>query len=104
MCPSVALRWTAASFAASEENIRRIVGYVQLWMLKAALDDGKLRPKQHLNHVCRQWRLHYNGERPHDAQGHLPPELDQQLNGTATYIDCSSRLSGLLDTYSRRAA
>lgn len=35
----MALRWTAASFAASEEHFRRIMGYEHLWMLKAALDE-----------------------------------------------------------------
>ncbi len=36
---AMALRWTAASFAASAENFRRIMGYEHLWMLKAALDE-----------------------------------------------------------------
>jgi len=36
---NMALRWTAAAFAAVEENFRRIMGYEHLWMLKAALDD-----------------------------------------------------------------
>ena len=35
----MALRWTAASFAASEQNFRRIMGHQHLWMLKAALDE-----------------------------------------------------------------
>ena len=35
----MALRWTAASFAASEKNFRRIMGHQHLWMLKAALDE-----------------------------------------------------------------
>jgi hypothetical protein len=35
----MALRWTAASFAASEANFRRIMGYEHLWMLTAALDE-----------------------------------------------------------------
>lgn len=36
---TMALRWTAASFAASEQNFRRIMGHQHLWMLKAALDE-----------------------------------------------------------------
>lgn len=35
----MALRWTAASFAATEKNFRRIMGHQHLWMLKAALDE-----------------------------------------------------------------
>lgn len=38
---SMALRWTAASFAATEKNFRRIMGYADLWMLKAALDESQ---------------------------------------------------------------
>lgn len=36
---SMALRWAAASFVETEKNYRRIIGYDQLWMLKAQLDD-----------------------------------------------------------------
>jgi putative transposase len=36
---TMALRWTAASFAACEINFRRIMGHGDLWMLKAALDE-----------------------------------------------------------------
>lgn len=36
---TMALRWTAASFAAAEENFRRIMGYQDLWMLQATLDE-----------------------------------------------------------------
>ena len=36
---TMALRWTAAAFAAAEKNFRRIMGHDHLWMLKAALDE-----------------------------------------------------------------
>ncbi len=36
---SMALRWAAASFVETEKSYRRIIGYDQLWMLKAHLDD-----------------------------------------------------------------
>jgi len=36
---SMALRWAAAGFVETEKNYRRIMGYQQLWMLKAALDE-----------------------------------------------------------------
>jgi transposase-like protein len=36
---SMALRWAAASFVEAEKTMRKIGGYKQLWMLKAALED-----------------------------------------------------------------
>ena len=33
------LRWAAASFVETEKSYRRIIGYDQLWMLRAHLDD-----------------------------------------------------------------
>ena len=36
---SMALRWAAAGFVETEKNYRRIMGYQQLWMLTAALDE-----------------------------------------------------------------
>lgn len=36
---AMALRWAAASFVETEMNYRRIIGYDQLWILKAHLDD-----------------------------------------------------------------
>ncbi len=36
---NMALRWTAAAFAAAEKNFRRIMGHEHLWILKAALDE-----------------------------------------------------------------
>jgi putative transposase len=36
---SMALRWAAAAFVETEKHYRRIMGYEQLWILKAALDE-----------------------------------------------------------------
>ena len=36
---AMALRWAAASFVETEKSYRRIIGFDQLWMLKAHLDD-----------------------------------------------------------------
>jgi putative transposase len=38
---SMALRWAAAGFLETEKHYRRIMGYQQLWMLKALLDDNQ---------------------------------------------------------------
>ena len=35
----IVLRWAASAFAATENNFRRILGYRDLWMLKAALES-----------------------------------------------------------------
>jgi putative transposase len=37
---NMALRWAAAGFVETEKNYRRIMGYQQLWMLKAALGES----------------------------------------------------------------
>lgn len=34
------LRWAAAAFLATEKSFRRIMGYQELWTLKAVLDEG----------------------------------------------------------------
>ncbi len=36
---AMALRWAASSFVETEKAYRRIIGYDQLWILKAQLDD-----------------------------------------------------------------
>ena len=35
----MALRWAAASFLDNEKNFRRILGYKDLWMPQAKLND-----------------------------------------------------------------
>lgn len=63
---------------------------------------------RHLNHVNREWRRHYNRERPHSARSHLPPacESPPEPNATISLRDvvCRTRLGGLLKSYERRAA
>jgi putative transposase len=36
---AMVLRWAATAFLATEANFRRIIGYQELWTLKAVLDD-----------------------------------------------------------------
>jgi transposase-like protein len=38
----MALRWAAAAVLETEKNFRKIIGYEDLWMLKAALDEDQL--------------------------------------------------------------
>ena len=35
----MALRWAAGAFIETEKSYRKILGYRQLWVLKAHLDD-----------------------------------------------------------------
>ena len=37
----IALRWAAAAALETERNFRKIMGHRDLWMLKAALDEGQ---------------------------------------------------------------
>ena len=36
----MALRWAAAAALETEKNFRKLMGHEDLWMLKAALDEG----------------------------------------------------------------
>lgn len=72
------------------------------------LDKFVIVAERHLNHVNREWRLHYNRERPHERRDHLPPEYEQ-APAPATRIRpsdvlCATRLGGLLKSYTRQAA
>ena len=68
----------------------------------------KFLPERHLNYVNREWRLHYNRERPHEARGHLPPGMETPTTANETVrlndVVYSLRLGGLLKHYEWRAA
>jgi putative transposase len=72
------------------------------------LDKFVIVAQRHLNHVCREWSAHYNAERPHEFRGHLSPACEEPPEPSATIragdIVCTTRLGGLLRSYSRRAA
>jgi hypothetical protein len=40
------LRWAAAALLMTEQKFRKIMGYRDLWMLKAALDQNKVLVQQ----------------------------------------------------------
>jgi len=40
------LRWAASAYLDAEKRFYRIMGYRDLWMLKALLDDEKLETKR----------------------------------------------------------
>jgi putative transposase len=72
------------------------------------LDKFVIVAERHLNYVNREWRLHYNRERPHEARSHLPPGMEKppETNDAIrpNEVVYSSRLGGLLKHYERRAA
>lgn len=72
------------------------------------LDRFVIVAERHLNYINREWRLHYNRERPHEGRGHLPPGMEKppETNDAIRPNDvvCSSRLGRLLKHYERRAA
>ena len=72
------------------------------------LDNFVIVAQRHLNYVCREFAAHYNRERPHEARDHLPPECEVEPDIAETIsmrdVVCSTRLGGLLRSYSRRAA
>ena len=37
---AMVVRWAAASYLDAERHFRKIIGYEDLWMLRAALDEG----------------------------------------------------------------
>jgi hypothetical protein len=40
------LRWAAAALLETEKSFRKIMGYKDLWMLKAVLDEETISPQQ----------------------------------------------------------
>lgn len=64
--------------------------------------------EKHLVYVCRVWNRHYNEERPHSSRDYLPPDFtsprDEAITVRVNDIVCTSKLGGVINSYSRRAA
>lgn len=62
----------------------------------------------HLNDICRVWCSHHSEEQPHSAGDHLPPAFVSRPDDCQAVrrneIVCTSRLGGMIHSYSRRAA
>ena len=94
--------------AVGEVNLReQVKRFIQTHKFDG-LDKFVIVAERHLNHVNREWWLHYNRERPHEARGHLPPGMERppeaNENVRLNNVVYSSRLGGLLKHYERRAA
>jgi len=89
-------------------NLRAHVERCIQTMKVELLDKFVIVAERHLNYVCQVWSRHYNDERPHSARSHLPPGWDEPAQPTGTIrpgdVVCESRLGGLINSYSRRAA
>lgn len=64
--------------------------------------------ERHLNYICRQAQDRYNTQRGHSARKDLPPAWEKEPQEAKTIklsdVVCTTRLGGLLKSYSRRAA
>ena len=64
--------------------------------------------ERHLNYICRVWSRHYNEERPHSAREYLPPDFkgppEEATVVRVSDVVCTSKLGGVVNSYSRRAA
>ncbi len=72
------------------------------------LDHFVIVAERHLNYLIREATAWYNKERPHSARDHLPPACEKPPGPETTLkmseVVCTTRLGGLLKSYSRRAA
>ena len=72
------------------------------------LDVMLILNERHFNHILKETATWYNAERSHSRRDYLPPGWYKppQVDNTATpsEIVCTTRLGGLLNSYSRRAA
>jgi putative transposase len=55
------------------------------------LDLFMIVAERHLNYINREWRLHDNRERPHEARGHLPPRFEKPLESAAVSRNTSTQ-------------
>ena len=85
-------------------HVERVIQTIQI----EALDGLLVVSEQHLNLINRDLQNWYNAHRPHSARDHLPPAWDKppEPNNTVSpsEIVCTTRLGGLLKSYTRRAA
>jgi putative transposase len=85
-------------------HVERVIQTIQNEVLNSLIVTGE----HHFNHILRESQNWYNAERPHSKRDHLPPGWDKPPNAnntaTSSEIVCTTRLGGLLNSYSRRAA
>ncbi len=89
-------------------NLRAHVERVIQTLKQEVLDHFVVVAERHLNQLIREASTWYNKERPHSARDHLPPASekppDAQVSLKMSEVVCTTRLGGLLKSYSHRAA
>jgi putative transposase len=89
-------------------NLRAHVERVIQTLKQEVLNHFVVVGERHLNHINREAMAWYNKERPHSARDHLPPACEKppeaQVSLKMSEVVCTTRLGGLLKSYSRRAA
>jgi len=82
-------------------------GFIQTLKFEC-LNKFVIVAEKHLDHICRVWSRHYNEERPHSSRDHLPPDFTAPPEEVSSLrlndIVCTSKLGGVIHSYSRRAA
>lgn len=76
---------------------------------KECLDHFVVCGEKHLNHIVREFLIHYHEERPHQSRDNLPlcdadAEEPRILKFPSGEVKCRERLGGLLRHYYREAA
>ncbi len=89
-------------------NLRAHVERVIQTIQSDVLDSLIVINERHLNPILTVTQDWYNNRRSHSSRDHLPPSWDKPppVDNTAnpSEIVCTTRLGGLLNSYSRRAA
>lgn len=89
-------------------NLRAHVERVILTLKSEIFDYFVVVAERHLNYLIRHAMTWYNSERPHSVRDHLPPACEKppapQVSLKMSEVVCTTRLGGLLKSYSRRAA
>lgn len=89
-------------------NLRARVKRVIQTLKQEVPDHFVVVAERHLNYLTREASAWYNKERPHSARDHLPTACEKppgpQVSIKMSEVVCTTRLGGLLKSYSRRVA
>jgi putative transposase len=89
-------------------NLRaHVERFIQSFQVEC-LDKFVIVAERHLNHIGREYQVWFNTERAHSSRNHLPPTWESAplpvVKLRSKDVVCTTRLGGVLRSYSRRAA
>jgi putative transposase len=89
-------------------NLRaHVERFIQSFQVEC-LDKFVIVAERHLNHIGREYQACFNTDRPHSSRDHWPPTWESAPPRVETLrlkdVVCTTRLGGMLRSYSRRAA